>query len=116
MWGDLSSDGVPRATVLRAVRLAKPPEYSIVMSNFEPEAPGWKFWKYFRKDQLMDRGADLIFDGPNDLVVDTASMNDIPGHDIPAKRVHDFGTNNLVHHTNYFSQQATLDFMLDTLK
>jgi hypothetical protein len=105
----------PELSRLRAVRLAKPPEYSIVMSNFEPEAPGWKFWKYFRKDQLMDRGADLIFDGPNDLVVDTASMNDIPGHDLPATRVHDFGTNNLVHHTNYFSQPQTLSFMLERL-
>jgi hypothetical protein len=105
----------PELMRLRSVRLAKPPEYFVVKSNFETEDPGWKFWRYFRKDQLMDRGADLIFDGPNDLVVDTSSMNDIPGHDLPAARIHDFGTNNLVHHTNYFSQRATLDFMLEKL-
>jgi hypothetical protein len=106
----------PELSRLRAVRLAKPPEYFIVMSNFEPEVPGWKFWKYFRKDQLMDRGADLIFDGPNDLVVDTSSMNDIPGHDLTDERIHDFKTNKVVHHTNYFSQPETLEFMLDRLK
>jgi hypothetical protein len=106
----------PELMRLRAVRLAKPPEYFIVKSNFETEDPGWKFWKFFRKDRIADKGADLIFDGPNDLVVDTSSMSDIPGHNLPAANVKDFGTNNLVHHTNYFSQQATLDFMLDRLK
>lgn len=106
----------PELMRLRAVRLAKPPEYFIVKSNFETEEPGWKFWKFFRKDRLADKGADLIFDGPNDLVVDTSSMSDIPGHELPAGSIKDYGTNNVVHHTNYFSQQATLEFMLDKLK
>jgi hypothetical protein len=105
----------PELKRLRAVKLATPPKYFIVMSNFETEDPGWKFWKYFRKDKLMDTGADLIFDGPNDLVVDTSSMNDIPNHTIAKSDVHDFGTNAKVHHTNYFSQKDTLDFMLAKL-
>ena len=105
----------PELKRLRAVKLATPPKYFIVMSNFETEDPGWKFWKYFRKDKLMDTGADLIFDGPNDLVVDTSSMNDIPNHTITKGDVHDFGTNARVHHTNYFSQKETLDFMLAKL-
>lgn len=106
----------PELMRLRAVRLAKPPEYFVVKSNFETEDPGWKFWKYFRKDRLADKGADLIFDGPNDLVVDTSSMSDIPGHDLPAASIKDFGTNSVVHHTNYFAQQETLDFMLEKLR
>jgi len=106
----------PELMRLRAVRLAKPPEYFVVKSNFETEDPGWRFWKYFRKDRLADTGADLIFDGPNDLVVDTSSMSDIPGHDLSAGRIKDFGTNSVVHHTNYFSQQETLDFMLAKLR
>ena len=105
----------PELMRLRAVKLATPPKYFIVMSNFETEDPGWKFWKYFRKDKLMDTGADLIFDGPNDLVVDTSSMNDIPNHIIAKGDVHDFGTSSSVHHTNYFAQKETLDFMLAKL-
>ncbi|HJU75167.1 MAG TPA: hypothetical protein VJ717_15605 [Gemmatimonadaceae bacterium] len=105
----------PELMRLRAVKLATPPRYFIVQSNFETEDPGWKFWKYFRKDKLLDTGADLIFDGPNDLVVDTSSMGDIPTHKIPVADVQDFGTNATVHHTNYFSQKATLDFILNKL-
>lgn len=105
----------PELMRLRAVKLAKPPEYFVVSSNFETEDPGWKFWKYFRKSKLFDVGADLIFEGENDLVVDTISMSDIPHHVLPAKSIHAFGTNPTVHHTNYFSQQATLDFILAKL-
>lgn len=105
----------PELRRLRAVKLAMPPEYFVVKSNFETEDPGWKFWKYFRKDKLVDMGADQIFDGDNDLVVDTSSMSDIPNHVLPPASIHDFKTNPTVHHTNYFSQRATLDFILDKL-
>ena len=106
----------PELMRLRAVKLAKPPQYFVVQSNFETESPGWKFWKYFRKDKLADTGADLIFDGPNDLVVDTASMSDLAGRVLPKADVLDYGTNDEVHHTNYFAQPKTLEFMLDRLK
>jgi hypothetical protein len=105
----------PELTRLRAVRMARPPQYFVVQSNFETEDPGWKFWKYFRKDQMLDTGADLVFDGPNDLVVDTRSMSDLPTHVLPASSVQDYGTTPVVHHTNYFSQQTTLDFVLSRL-
>lgn len=106
----------PELMRLRAVKLAKPPQYFVVQSNFETESPGWKFWKFFRKDKLADTGADLIFDGPNDLVVDTASMADLAGRVLPKADVLDYGTNDVVHHTNYFAQPRTLEFMLDRLK
>ncbi len=105
----------PELTRLRAVKLAKPPRYFVVRSNFETEAVGWKFWKFFRKDKLADTGADMIFPGENDLVVDTSSMTDLGARVVPAKDVLDYGTNDVVHHTNYFSQQGTLDFILDRL-
>lgn len=105
----------PELMRLRAVKLAKPPEYFVVSSNFETEDVSWKFWKYFRKGKLADMGADLIFEGENDLVVDTSSMSDLPNHVVPPRSIHAFGTNPTVHHTNYFSQKATLDFILAKL-
>jgi hypothetical protein len=105
----------PELTRLRAVKLARPPEYFVVRSNFETDDPGWRFWRWFRKDTLLDAGSDLVFPGPNDLVVDTDSMSDIPNVKIAASSVKDFGTTGLVHHTNYFGQPGTLDFILDKL-
>jgi len=105
----------PELTRLRAVKLARPPEYFVVRSNFETEDPGWRFWRWFRKDTLLDAGSDLVFPGPNDLVVDTDSMSDIPNVKIAATSVKDFGTTDLVHHTSYFAQPGTLDFILDRL-
>lgn len=62
-----------------------------------------------------------MFSGQNDLVVDTESMggfgvNAGVGVAItnPAQR-HDFGTNTLVHHLNYFSQPETLAFIRQKL-
>ncbi|MCA9285384.1 MAG: hypothetical protein KDA22_09230 [Phycisphaerales bacterium] len=85
--------------------------YSIVRSNFEPEAPGWRFWRWFRKDALFDAGADWLFQGPNDLVVDCDSMSGFAGPALPAARIHDFGTSRDVHHCNYFRQPETLAFV-----
>lgn len=38
--------------------------------------PGWPIWRHFCGigTQLISGGADLIFDGPNDLVVDIEAM------------------------------------------
>jgi len=105
----------PELTRLRAVKLVRPPEYFVVRSNFETDDPGWRFWRWFRKDTLRDAGSDLVFPGPNDLVVDTDSMSDIPNVKIAASSVKDFGTTDLVHHTSYFGQPGTLDFILDKL-
>jgi hypothetical protein len=108
---------------VRAFNLAKPPTYFVVQSNFETDKPGWKFWQWFRKDKLKDLATNKIFDGPNDLVVDTRSMTEFqatidgaaPPPAFPTDRQLDFGTTPDVHHTNYFEQKATLDFAMDSL-
>lgn len=92
-----------------------PIEYSAIVSNFEPEEIGWKFWRIFNSPvkRAADFGADLVFDGPNDLVVDTASMtylNDTLAI-VGKERVLDFGTTSDVHHLNYFRQRRALDFI-----
>lgn len=102
---------------LRALAFAKPPSYFVVQSNFETEDVGWKFWRFFRSDKLKDLGADQIFKGPNDLVVDTDSMSELALQPIVAKAdCHNFKTTSKVHHTNYFLQKETLEFILDRLQ
>ena len=102
---------------LRAVTLKSPPTYYVVRSDFEPEAPGWKFWKWFNKGRIANAGADLIFKDQNDLVVDTASMTEFSGTAVfPPARLHDFKTNATVHHCSYFEQADTLRFIQDQLK
>jgi hypothetical protein len=86
-------------------------QYSVVKSNFETSEPGWKFWQYFRKANLADMGADLVFDGQNDLVVDTNSMAILPGAPLPPGSMQDFGTSSTVHHCNYFRQPETIDLI-----
>ena len=90
-------------------------EYFVVQSNFEPDRPGWAFWRHFRKANLADRGADFLFEDANDLVVDTASMSAFRDDPFPADHIHDFGTNPVVHHVNYFEQPETIAFLRDVL-
>ena len=85
--------------------------YAVVQSNFEPTAAGWEFWKAFRAIALADRAADHLFPGPNDLIVDTASMSEVGARPLPRGRVLDFGTSAVVHHAAYFAQPQTLDFI-----
>jgi hypothetical protein len=93
------------------------PDYYAVRCNFEPEDAGWAFWKRFRKLNLADAGTDLVFDGENDLVVDTDSMTDLFDQEVlPSNKVCDFGTTGRVHHTNYFQQAETLEFIIKSLK
>ena len=98
-----------------------PPGYCAVTSNFEPDAAGWAFWRAFRRplQQLADAGADALFAGDNDLVVDTPSMTalspeagitDPPLPADPRRRL-DFGTNGRVHHLNYFEQPEVAAFV-----
>lgn len=92
--------------------------YFAVKSNFESERPGWQFWRYFRNigDHAKDALTDLVFEGHNDLVVDTGSMVDLSNElVIPSEQVFDFGTTDFVHHTNYFAQARTLDFIREML-
>lgn len=90
--------------------------YYVVRSNFEPADPGWKFWQYFRKLQIADLVGDAIFDGANDLVVDTNSMGQFAQRvKVPKDRLLDFGKSPTVHHLNYFDFPETLDFMSNAL-
>jgi len=89
-------------------------EYFAVKSNFNPEDPGWNILGYFSKplQRIVNAGADLIFECPNDLVVDTGSMDEVADRRTLAKdHVLDFGDSTTVHHTNYFRQKRTVDFI-----
>lgn len=103
----------PELTRLQHMSPLKPAEYYVVTSNFESPHPGWKFWRWFRGKNLADVAADKVFPEDNDLVVDTGSMGEIPAGIAQRK---DFGTNATVYHTNYFEQEATLNFILKVLK
>ena len=93
--------------------------YYAITSNFEPDKVSpWRFWRAFRNigDRVKDFGADKLFDGPNDLVVDTSSMSFLGqrnGRDVNIlkKNTLDFGTNGVVHHTNYFEQARVYEAM-----
>jgi len=105
------------------ISLRQPPgalagRYYAVKSDFASGKPGWQFWRYFRNigDHAKDTLADLVFEGQNDLVVDTGSMVDLCDDlSIPAEQVLDFGTTDVVHHTSYFAQARTLDFIRESL-
>lgn len=97
------------------------PDYYAVMSNFETEEVNWKFWKVFAdwKNRATDAATNLVFDCENDLVVNTSSMTSLfdslnldPKN---RKQVLDFETTNTIHHTNYFQQKRTIDFIAKSL-
>lgn len=97
--------------------------YAFVKSDFKSERHGWRFWKYFRKDQaknrLVDAATDFLFDGMNDLVVDTSSMTNLMDDFLvppDLKRVLDFGSQSKVTHVNYFEQAETLEFIRGQFK
>lgn len=89
-------------------------QYFAITSDFQPRDPGWNFLQYFSRPMLRvaNAGADLLFDGPNDLVVDTDAMTDLADQNqLAAGDVLAYGTNESVYHTNYFRQEATLKFI-----
>lgn len=100
---------------LREGPVAVNPAYYAIMSNFETENPGWKFWRNFRKTRLADIATDVVFPGKNDLVVDTSSMKDfgVPQLSLAAAAC-DFGTSDTVWHCNYFRQKKTIDYIANT--
>lgn len=92
--------------------------YFTVRSNFESEQVGWQFWKHFRSfgEKAKDKLTDIVFEGHNDLVVDTSSMADFEDNlKLPKAQIKDFGTTSVVHHTNYFEQEETLQFIAEKL-
>lgn len=88
--------------------------YFAVKGNFETTDPGWNFLEYFSRpmQRLADAGADLIFEGQNDLVVDTESMDylatDPLQQPVRMQLAQDFQTTSEVYHTNYFRQPQTI--------
>lgn len=102
---------------LQAVAPPASLESLAIRSDFEPSAPGWAFWKLFMKpgERLADAAADRLFAGPNDLIVDTASMTALGGNSSISnkKSLLDFGHNDRVHHLNYFHQPETAAFIRD---
>jgi hypothetical protein len=102
---------------LRIGPAAVTPLYYAVKSNFETPNPGWKFWRYFRKDYLGNLAARAVFPGANDLVVDTQSMTDfgVPNLKL-ADDPWDFGKSGTVWHCNYFRQPETIDYIARELK
>lgn len=91
-------------------------ELYAVQSNFEPPEntePWWKFWSAFRTvpSKLADWGADRVFDGPNDLVVDVASMTRLGNYAIPSEWQLDLSGVRPVHHCSYFRQPEALAFV-----
>jgi pimeloyl-ACP methyl ester carboxylesterase len=100
--------------LLRLGPCAVSPAYFAIRSNFETQDPGWKFWQNFRAARIGDMAADVVFPGPNDLVVDTSSMTDLGESDFQIKvsdDICDFGTQGDVWHCNYFRQQKTMDYI-----
>ena len=92
-----------------------------IQSNYEPAAtpaPWWRFWTHFRNlpGRVMNWGADAIFDGPNDLVVDTASMIRLGGASIGKKLRLEFDGDAAVHHCAYFRQKESVKFLGAVLK
>lgn len=79
----------------------------------EVNQPLWKLWKRVTnlKGQAMYYGADLIFDQPNDLVVDSASMNRLGDTVLAAPQWEDLGVSAQTHHTNYFQDLRVLNWL-----
>lgn len=102
----------------RRREISRSDRYFAVQSNFESSAEGWKFWRYFRDigSRAKDIAADVVFQGQNDLVVDTNSMTELSDDlSLPDDHVFGFGTSETVHHTNYFDQPETLAFIRSKL-
>jgi hypothetical protein len=90
------------------------PQYFFVRSDFQTTAAGWDFCRFIREAKIRAAEAAtdlLVFPDQNDLVVDTASMTEVPGIVPGGDNLLDFGTNAEVHHTNYFLMQRTIDFI-----
>ncbi len=102
---------------LRLGPAAVDPAYYAIMSNFETDDPGWRFWKNFRKDRALDLATDIVFPRENDLVVDTWSMADfgVPKLTLAGDPC-DFQTSKTVWHCNYFRQPQSIDYITDSFR
>ncbi len=86
-----------------------PSHYFAVAGNYEPAA---RAWRQYVADRLMDR----IFQGANDLVVPTVGTYGANGSShFPIATRLDFSEFDEVHHTEYFGNKRTREYMLEWL-
>jgi hypothetical protein len=104
------------------VKLPKRPEYFAIVSDFDPSPTGLAVWRFITEARIRvaNAAADLLFQGKNDLIVDTESMTLLAGHcgaanAVNITKLYDFGTQDLVHHINYFRNKPTLNFIKNSL-
>jgi pimeloyl-ACP methyl ester carboxylesterase len=101
----------------------KGPRLRAVIGNFKPTESdaGWRFWRRLSNigDQFKFGAANLIFSGPNDLIVDTGCMmGELADNAGTAAKVNalvfdeadvtTFENSPRVHHTNYFREADTV--------
>lgn len=84
----------------------------------ESRQPIWKFWRRFTNigDQLKYAGADVIFQQPNDLIVDTVSMKALGRGTMGITDWRNLGETATTHHCNYFRDAEVLRFLDERLK
>ncbi|MFT7776163.1 esterase/lipase family protein [Roseateles sp.] len=94
------------------------PQMSGIGAAFQPDEsaqPIWKFWRRFSHigDQIKYGAADMVFPGPNDLVVDVDSMFRLgEGGNITFEAL---GVGPTTHHTNYFRDERVIGYLGDRL-
>lgn len=95
------------------------PRFAVVSADFEPnvDQPAWRFWTRFRNFglQVASAGADLVFPGANDLVVDTDSMGFFGQPAQGKPQVLSLGKTATTFHTNYFRDPAVVAFLAKRL-
>jgi hypothetical protein len=96
--------------------LVNPARVHAIGCQFVPDEvnePLWKLWTRMGhiKDQAMYYGADLVFDQPNDLVVDCASMNWMGRTELLAPEWTHLGPRADTHHCSYFQNVDVLAWM-----
>ena len=91
----------------------------VVFKPDEVKEPIWKFWNRFSNvvDQAKYYGAELIFRQPNDLVVDTNSMNQLGTLERITNGNWKFlGEASHTHHCSYFRNTDAIAFLENRLQ
>lgn len=109
----------PELNALNVMNAPARANYFAVTSDFEPEPATWQFWRMFSTRATSAALDHLVFSQANDLVVDTTSMTynawgpNPPLANNPVFRC--FAPEDRVHHTNYFRNKKTTEFMTEAL-
>jgi pimeloyl-ACP methyl ester carboxylesterase len=95
------------------------PEYFAIVGSFEPSSSGLAVWKFVTefKNRATKAAADILFSDSNDLIVDSDSMLYLCSNPREViSNIYDYGKQDRVHHTNYFRQSETLDFIVQSFQ